>query len=105
MGIGDDCAILPQKDGIDTLTEDFLKVEESAGWQREEIFELENYLKEQIDNRSVSLAPPPAPAKKGKVTPNVLYPEIHSEYRTNFKIERDDIGAGTPLERFCMSVS
>ena len=88
------------KDGIDTLTEDFLKVEESAGWQREEIFELENYLKEQIDSRSVSLAPPPAPAKKGKVTPNVLYPEIHSEYRTNFKIDRDDIGTGTPLERF-----
>lgn len=88
------------KDGINTLTEDFLKVEESAGWQREEIFELENYLKEQIDSRSVSLAPPPAPAKKGKVTPNVLYPEIHSEYRTNFKIDRDDIGAGTPLERF-----
>lgn len=88
------------KDGIDTLTEDFLKVEESAGWQREEIFELENYLKEQIDCRSVSLAPPPAPAKKGKVTPNVLYPEIHSDYRTNFKIDRDDIGVGTPLERF-----
>ena len=88
------------KDGIDTLTEDFLKVEESAGWQREEIFELENYLKEQLDSRSVSLAPPPAPTKKRKVTPNVLYPEIHSEYRTNFKINRDDIGAGTPLERF-----
>ena len=88
------------RDGIDTLTEDFLKVEESAGWQREEIFELENYLKEQIDSRSVSLAPPPAPAKKGKVTPNVLYPEIHSDYRTNFRNDRDDIGAGTPLERF-----
>ena len=88
------------RDGIDTLTEDFLKVEESAGWQREEIFELENYLKEQIDSRSVSLAPPPVPTKKGKVTPNVLYPEIHSDYRTNFKIDRDDIGAGTPLERF-----
>ena len=52
------------------------------------------------ENREVSLAPPPAPAKKGKVTPNVLYPEIHSEYRTNFKIDRDGIGAGTPLERF-----
>ena len=88
------------KDGIDTLTEDFLKVEESAGWQREEIFELENYLKEQIDSRSVSLAPPSVPTKKGKVTPNVLYPEIHSDYRKNFKIDRDDIGAGTPLERF-----
>lgn len=88
------------RDGIDTLTEDFLKVEESPGWQRAEIFELDNYLKEQIDSRSVSIAPPPVPAKKGKVTPNVLYPEIHSDYRTNFKIERDDIGAGTPLERF-----
>ena len=52
------------------------------------------------ENREVSLTPPPAPTKKGKVTPNVLYPEIHSEYRTNFKIDRDDIGAGTPLERF-----
>ena len=37
---------------------------------------------------------------KGKVAPNVLYPEIHSDYRTNFKIDRDDIGSGTPLERF-----
>ena len=52
------------------------------------------------ENREVSLAPPPVPTKKGKVTPNVLYPEIHSEYRTNFKIDRDDIGTGTPLERF-----
>ncbi len=52
------------------------------------------------ENREVSLAPPPIPTKKGKVTPNVLYPEIHSDYRTNFKIDRDDIGAGTPLERF-----
>lgn len=51
-------------------------------------------------NREVSLAPPPVSTKKGKVTPNVLYPEIHSDYRTNFKIDRDDIGAGTPLERF-----
>ena len=52
------------------------------------------------ENREVSLAPPPVSTKKGKVTPNVLYPEIHSDYRTNFKIDRDDIGAGTPLERF-----
>ena len=51
-------------------------------------------------NREVSLAPPPVSTKKGKITPNVLYPEIHSDYRTNFKIDRDDIGAGTPLERF-----
>lgn len=52
------------------------------------------------ENREVSLTPPPVPTKKGKVAPNVLYPEIHSDYRTNFKIDRDDIGSGTPLERF-----
>lgn len=52
------------------------------------------------EDRDDTLAPPPVPTKQGKVTPNVLYPEIHSDYRTNFKIDRDDIGAGTPLERF-----
>ena len=31
---------------------------------------------------------------------DVLLPEINTEYRTNFRIERDDIGVGTPLERF-----
>ena len=35
-----------------------------------------------------------------KVTPNILFPEIKSDYRTNFRIENDDIGVGTPLERF-----
>lgn len=30
----------------------------------------------------------------------MLHPEINTEYRTNFQIESDDIGVGTPLERF-----
>ena len=34
------------------------------------------------------------------MTPHVLLPEINTDYRTNFRIERDDIGVGTPLERF-----
>ena len=45
------------------------------------------------------LAPPPR-EKRRDLTPHVLYPEIKSDYRTNFKIEDDDIGVGTPLERF-----
>ena len=44
--------------------------------------------------------PPPQPVRKLKETPHVLLPEISSEYRTNFRIENDDIGVGTPLERF-----
>ena len=57
-----------------------------------------------IENPEVSLAPPPVQAKKGKVTPHVLHPEINSEYRTNFRIENDAIGVGTPLERFYNNV-
>lgn len=45
------------------------------------------------------LAPPPKKVKRD-LTPHILYPEIQSDYRTNFKIEDDDIGVGTPLERF-----
>ena len=56
------------------------------------------------EKREPSLAPPPVQAKKGKVTPHVLHPEINSEYRTNFRIENDAIGVGTPLERFYNNV-
>ena len=48
----------------------------------------------------VSLAPPPQVKKPTKIVPHVLHPEINTEYRTNFQIESDDIGVGTPLERF-----
>lgn len=47
-----------------------------------------------------SLAPPPEKKKHGKVAPSILYPEIKSDCRTNFRIERDDIGMGKPLDRF-----
>ena len=55
-----------------------------------------------LDGREaeVSLAPPPQVKKSSKVQPHVLHPEINTEYRTNFRIEDDDIGVGTPLERF-----
>lgn len=90
------------RDGVDTLTEDYLKVEERAGWQNPEIIELENYLKEQIESRSVSLSPPPVQHTVRKLTtaPTVLYPEITSENRNNYRIEDDDIGVGLPHERF-----
>ncbi|MBO4869592.1 MAG: N-6 DNA methylase, partial [Clostridia bacterium] len=45
------------------------------------------------------LAPPPQKVKRD-LTPHILYPEISSDHRTNFRIENDDVGVGTPLERF-----
>lgn len=53
-----------------------------------------------LDDQKESLAPPPQAKRSSRVAPHVLHPEIDTEYRTNFQIESDDIGVGTPLERF-----
>ena len=53
-----------------------------------------------LDYHEEALAPPPQVKRSSKVVPHVLHPEINTEYRTNFQIESDDIGVGTPLERF-----
>lgn len=74
---------------------------EEVAWEDEPDTAEENPFVQQAEtDAELSLTPPPAPAKKRKLTPNMLYPEIKSEYRTNFKIEDDNIGAVTPLERF-----
>ena len=46
------------------------------------------------------LAPSPQVKRTSKVVPHVLHPEINTEYRTNFRIENDEIGVDTPLEQF-----
>ena len=53
-----------------------------------------------LDDQEEALAPPPQVKKPSRVVPHVMHPEINTEYRTNFRIENDDIGVGTPLERF-----
>ncbi|MBQ6262258.1 MAG: hypothetical protein IJK58_01940, partial [Clostridia bacterium] len=58
---------------------------------------------ETVEVESVETEPlsaPPQTRKKQDLSPHILYPEIKSDYRSNFRIENDDIGVGTPLERF-----
>ena len=58
---------------------------------------------ETVESETVSeetLSAPPKTRKKRDLSPHILYPEIKSDYRSNFRIENDDIGVGTPLERF-----
>ncbi len=43
---------------------------------------------------------PPKPRKREKVTLSVIHPEIQSNYRTNFTIDDDEVGEGTPLVRY-----
>lgn len=53
-----------------------------------------------LDDQEEALAPPLQVKRPSKIAPHALHPEINTEYRTNFQIESDDIGVGTPLERF-----
>ena len=43
---------------------------------------------------------PPVPKPRAKLAPTMLYPEIPAERRLDFRIENDEIGVGTPLDRF-----
>ena len=43
---------------------------------------------------------PPAPKPRGKLAPSMLFPEISAEHRHDFHIANDNIGVGTPLDRF-----
>ena len=87
------------RDGKDTLIEDYAKTDDES-WRNPEIEGLVDQLKEKLAERDKPIAPPPQKQRGGKVTPHILLPEINTDYRTNFRIERDDIGVGTPLERF-----
>ena len=87
------------RDGKDTLIEDYAKTDDDS-WRNPEIEGLVDQLKEKLAERDKPIAPPPQKQRGDKVTPHVLLPEINTDYRTNFRIERDDIGVGTPLERF-----
>ena len=49
--------------------------------------------------KEIVLAPPPS-KPRSKLTPSMIYPEIVSDYRTDFQITDDNIGVGLPLERF-----
>ena len=71
---------------------------DSASGLRMEIIELN-----ETDLETVEL-PPPTEKKKAKVNPFVLHPEITNSERLHFAIKDDDLGVGTPSERYRRNV-
>ena len=51
------------------------------------------------------LLAPPAPNPKGKATATVLLPSIPDAERSNFRITDDDLGVGTPGQRYAANVA
>ena len=48
---------------------------------------------------------PPAPKPKARTTATVIFPEIPASERNNFRITDDDLGVGTPSQRYANNVA
>ena len=91
---------------LDEMLRQALLASELSEQTGQEVFAFEegnpepiNVTKPEPAEKETVLAPP-APRPRSKLTPTMLYPEIKSDYRSDFQITDDRIGVGTPLERF-----
>jgi len=91
---------------LDEMLRQALLASELAKQTGQDVFAFEednpepiNVSKPEPAEKEIVLAPP-TPRPRSKLTPTMLYPEIKSDYRSDFQITDDRIGVGTPLERF-----
>ncbi len=89
------------KDGVDTIVEDYRKV---VGWENEEVLDVVQRIKEAIAPPPHLMAPP-ALRPKARTAASVLLPEIPTDQRHNFRITNDDLGVGTPGQRYANNVA
>lgn len=60
---------------------------------------------ESTDSKQLKTAHEHKKNRKQNNATSVLYPEINNDYRTNFHIDTDELGAGTPLERYYNNIN
>lgn len=60
---------------------------------------------ESTDSKQLKTAREHKKNRKQNNAPSVLYPEINNDYRTNFHIDTDELGEGTPLERYYNNIN
>ena len=89
------------RDGVDTIVEDYRKVD---GWENKEVLDVVQRIREAI-SPPLQLMAPPAPRPKAKTAASVLLPEIPTSQRNNFRITDDDLGVGTPGQRYANNVA
>ena len=93
------------RDSVDTLIEDYKRVE---GWDNPEIEQVVEMLRQQLDRplqqeQPVPLAPPKP--RRERVAFTVLHPEIPAEERHNFRITDPELGYGTRSEKYAANVA
>ena len=60
---------------------------------------------ESTDSKQLKTAREHKKNRKQNNAHSILYPEINNDYRTNFHIDTDELGAGTPLERYYNNIN
>ena len=88
------------KDGVDTIVEDYRKVD---GWENPEVLDVIQRIKTVLAPLP-QLAAPPAPRLRARTAATMLLPEIPSAQRHNFRITDNDLGVGTPGQRYANNV-
>ena len=96
-----------QEDRADEMIRQALLAAELAEQTGQDVFAFEEGNPQPVNAEQEPPSPeenevlaPPEPPRRRNLTPSILYPEIRSEYRTDFRIEKDDVGVGTPMERY-----
>lgn len=119
--------VLPRQEFFDQLKENPLNdsylrpvepIPEAETPEHADIPETEPAAQEQPDENSVMVSPEednpylpadhlpaPAPKPKAKASASVICPEISSAQRRNYRITDDDLGVGTPSQRYANNVS
>lgn len=60
---------------------------------------------ESTDSKQLKTAREHKKNRKQNNAHSILYPEINNDYRTNFHIDTDELGAGAPLERYYNNIN
>lgn len=86
-------------EGFDGMTFDDL-IAFAEDHMNDEVPELPAEEKEDVK----PLTAPPAPKPRGRIAPTQLYPDVPSDQRHDHRITNDNLGVGTPSERYYHNV-
>jgi hypothetical protein len=96
----------PEQDRTDEMLRQALLAAELSEQTGQMVFAFEEgnplpvNLPKQQKPAETEIAPPPAPRRPRSMAPAMLYPQVPTAQRLDYRITNDHIGEGTPLDRF-----
>ena len=105
----------PQQGRVDEMIQQALLAAELSEQTRQNVFTIEEGNPNPVNLSQPTTEPPapaeetslapPTPIRRQSLRPTVLHPEIKNADRHDFQITEDDLGVGTPTERYFNNVT